>query len=56
MREDESVVWLSVDSYPLTSPGERAPRAVVSTFTDITQSKRAEDALREAEERFRTAF
>ena len=56
VREDESVVWLSVNSYPLASPGERAPRAVVSTFTDITQSKRAEDALREAEERFRTAF
>jgi PAS domain S-box-containing protein len=56
VRNDESVAWLSVNSYPLGAGADRAPRAVVSSFTDITQSKDAEDALREAEERFRTAF
>jgi PAS domain S-box-containing protein len=55
-KPDGTLSWISINAHPLASPGDRSPRAVVCSFTDITHRKRAEDALREAEERFRTAF
>ena len=55
-QPEGALTWISLNTYPLRNPEERAPHAVVSSFTDITERKRAEDALRDATERFRVAF
>lgn len=48
--KDGSLRWVDIISYPLTFDG-RAARLVLST--DITERQRAEEALRESEERYR---
>jgi PAS domain S-box-containing protein len=48
--------WLSINSQPLIRPDESQPYAVVVSFTDITNLKRQEMALREAEHRYRALF
>lgn len=50
------ITWLSVSAAPLRHPGEDVPYAAVSTFTDITDRRRAEEALRSAEESYRSIF
>ena len=55
-RPDGTLVWVSVNTQPLYHPGERLPYAVVATFADITDQKRAELALRESEARYRALF
>ena len=45
-RPDGRVAWVSVHSVPLFHPGEHQPHAVVSSFADITQKRRAEKRLR----------
>ncbi|MCX6033256.1 MAG: PAS domain S-box protein [Chloroflexi bacterium] len=55
-RADGSLVWVSVNSQSLLHPGAATPHAVVATFADITEHRRAELALRENEERFRVAL
>ncbi len=45
-RPDGSLVWVSINSQPLVADGETAPYAVVTTFHDITELKRAEQAMR----------
>jgi PAS domain S-box-containing protein len=47
----DGVTWISVNSRPLTHPGEAAPYAVVSSFTDITERRRAAMAARRTERR-----
>ena len=55
VKPDGAVTWINVSAAPLLdATGEL--EGVVGTFTDITTSKRAEDALREAEERHRGLF
>jgi diguanylate cyclase (GGDEF)-like protein/PAS domain S-box-containing protein len=44
---DERVAWLNINSQPLLRPGETQPYAVVSSLTDITERKQAEEALHE---------
>jgi PAS domain-containing protein len=44
--------WVSAVAYPLKDPSGRV-REVALVHTDITARKRAEDALRDSEERFR---
>ncbi len=45
-RPEGTLVWLSVNSQPVISAGETEPHAVVTTFHDITERRRAEEELR----------
>ena len=46
--------WISIDAIPQFTPGEKKPYQVYTTFTDITERKKAEKALHEREQEFRT--
>jgi diguanylate cyclase (GGDEF)-like protein/PAS domain S-box-containing protein len=54
-RQDGEVRWLQADSIPVVDAEGKAV-LVVSSIIDITERHRAEDALRESEERFRAVF
>lgn len=41
-RPDGELVWISINSHPLTHPGEALPYAVVTSFTDISEVRRAQ--------------
>src|SRR3989442_4617862 len=47
------LTWISINSQPLFRRGERKPYAAVASFFDITDRKRAEDALRGTQARLR---
>jgi PAS domain S-box-containing protein len=53
---DDHVTWISVNTRPLFMDNASLPHAVVISFSDITDRKNAEDALRQSEERYRTIF
>ena len=50
------ITWLLTNAAPLRHVGEETPYAVVITFTDVTDRRRAEEALRQAEEGYRGIF
>jgi len=53
-RSDGSRTWISINSAPLLRPGEDRPSAVVTTFHDITDRRRAEEAVLAREREYRT--
>lgn len=53
---NDELRWISINSQPLFHEGETKPYGVVSSFSDITERKLTEDALRASEERFAQAF
>jgi PAS domain S-box-containing protein len=55
-QPDGSLTWLSANTGFLRRPGEERFYGVVSTISDITARRRAEEALRESEELFRKTF
>ncbi len=44
-RPDGTLVWISVNAQPLVADGEAGPYVAVTTFRDVTERKRTEDAL-----------
>jgi two-component system, cell cycle sensor histidine kinase and response regulator CckA len=52
VKSDKKTTWINVTSSPLPLKGH----GVVITYSDITERKRTEEALRESEERYRTLF
>ncbi|MEZ4639303.1 MAG: PAS domain S-box protein [Caldilineaceae bacterium] len=46
--------WIQVNSRPLQKPDEALPHAVVVTFSDITEMKRAEAVIKESEQKYRS--
>lgn len=48
--------WISINTNPLLREHSQEPYAVAISFSDITERRRAEAALRESEEKFRFTF
>jgi PAS domain S-box-containing protein len=46
VKTDESVIWIRIHAYPLWRDDVTTPYAVVVSFSDVTQYKEAEHALR----------
>jgi two-component system cell cycle sensor histidine kinase/response regulator CckA len=46
--------WILVDSRPILDKASGRAREAVTTLSDISESKRAQEALRQSEERFRS--
>ena len=55
-KPDGTLTWISINSQPLFRAGETRPYAVVTSFTDITEHRQAEHALRASEERYRAIY
>ena len=51
-RPDGELVWLSVNSEALLQPGQFEPYGAVVSYSDITESKKTEEELRQSNERF----
>ncbi|MBW3585580.1 MAG: diguanylate cyclase, partial [Cyanobacteria bacterium 0813] len=52
-KSDKTLTWISMNSQPLFHLNQSQPYAVVTTFADITERKRAEDMLRHRADRER---
>ena len=53
-RPDGEVVWVSVGVQPLLREGSGKPYGIVSSFSDVTQPRTSERALREERDRAQT--
>lgn len=52
-KSDKTLTWISINSQPLFQMNQSQPYAVVTTFADITERKRAEEMLRHRAEQER---
>jgi len=48
-KPDGTLTWIAVTTQPLAEAGSKRPFAVVSSFYDITERRRAYQAMRESE-------
>ena len=55
-KPDGSLTWISINTQPLTRANEPLPYAIVTSFSDITDLKLAENALHESEAELRALF
>ena len=55
-KPDGSLTWIAINSQPLFKPDESTPYAVLTTFTDITLRKQAQQALQQQVERERMIY
>ncbi|MEO7908286.1 MAG: PAS domain S-box protein [Roseiflexaceae bacterium] len=53
-KPDGALSWITINSQPIFLDDQAQPSAVVCSFADISERKQAEEALRAAEQRFRT--
>ncbi|HEV7351320.1 PAS domain S-box protein [Telluribacter sp.] len=53
---DGSLTWISINSEPVFEPGANTPTAVVVSFSDITGLIKAEQAIKETEQRWHLAL
>jgi PAS domain S-box-containing protein len=53
-RHDGSVAWLRISAQPLFAAGNKELTGVVSSFFDITSSRKAKAALEDSERKFRS--
>ncbi|MBE9050669.1 diguanylate cyclase [Nostocales cyanobacterium LEGE 11386] len=52
-KPDNNLTWISINSQPVFQPDELTPYAVVTSFTDITIRKKAQQALQQQMEQER---
>jgi two-component system, sensor histidine kinase and response regulator len=52
-RPTGELIWISINSQALLRDREATPYAVVASFSDITERKKTEEALRDSEHRWR---
>jgi PAS domain S-box/diguanylate cyclase (GGDEF) domain len=55
-KPDGSLTWISINSQPLFYPDQPQPYAVVTSFSDITVRKQAEEILKQQAERERMIY
>jgi PAS domain S-box-containing protein len=56
VQSNGDVRWISINTTPVFFDDKDNPAAVAISFFDVTESRRAEHALRQGEERFRRLF
>ncbi|HJV67059.1 MAG TPA: PAS domain S-box protein [Geomonas sp.] len=56
VMRDSRELWLEISTFPLFDPARTSVTGVIEYIRDVTDKKRAEDALRESEERFHQIF
>ncbi len=56
VKDGQGASWIEINTRPLFTKGVSKPYAVIISFSDITERRQAEDALKKSEENYRTMF